>query len=113
VDESGGGGREGWIRRGCLLRKPDFRGGASRRGVRSERWPPLELRARRFRARWRLRRSDFVAPYQGLRDDAVALERPRQPEMQSRLELRRDDPAEAQLHADFAGADGEDAAAEP
>ena len=43
----------------------------------------------------------------------MALERPRQPEMQSRLEIRRDDPAEAQLHADFTRSDGEDAAAKP
>src|SRR6266536_3730369 len=43
----------------------------------------------------------------------MALERPGPSEVQARLEIRRQDPAEPQLHADLAGRDCEQSASKP
>ena len=48
-----------------------------------------------------------------LRDQTVVLERPGPSEVQPRLEIRCQDPAEPQPHADLAGPDCEEAAPEP
>src|SRR5207237_5711696 len=47
------------------------------------------------------------------RDQTVVLERPRPPEVQARLEIRCQDPAEPETHANLAGPDCEEAASEP
>src|SRR5467141_4899570 len=96
-----------------LLLEPDPASRLLRQGNRSKGQPAAKLRARRLlprRFRWK---SELEPLRQILHDEAVALERPGPSDVQARLEIRRQDPAEPQPHADLAGPDREESAPEP
>ena len=57
--------------------------------------------------------SELEATHHRLRDEAMALERPRQPEVQPGLKIRCYDPTEPQLYSDLTGTDREEPAAQP